>query len=215
MLRPAPKSRSGSSRQDVKKDFSRDQLAGIGAVVMVWNELEFMLDCALYSGEELPAECFQDDLPKRGLDEKVRQVGQAAEKWGLPETFIASIRASAKAFSDLKNYRNAVVHSRIYDSQTAICNRIKRSGDIEEVLITPQSLNWLYEQIAILRYEMRCVIAVFDLVRNTATGERTGMFALNEHDPIPEASEWVRQIDGCRQKRELLGAAPSFTINIR
>ncbi len=210
MLRPAPISRSGSSQQDVKKDFSIDQLAGIGAVVMVWNELEFMLDCALYSGEELPAECLQDDLPKRRLDEKVRQVGQAAEKWGLPETFFASIRASAKAFSDLKNYRNAVVHSRIYDSSTAICSRITRFGGIEEVLITPQSLNWLYEQIAILRYEMRCVIAVFDLVRTTAIGERVGMFAPNELDPIPEASEWVSQIDECRQKRVLLGVAPNF-----
>ena len=210
MLRPAPKSRSGSSQQDVKKDFSNDQLARIGAVVMVWNELEFMLDCALYSGEELPAKCLEDDLPKRRLDEKVKQVGWAAEKWGLPDSFIASIRASAKAFSILKDCRNAVVHSRIYDSQTAICNRIKRSGEIEEVLLTIEALNWLYEQIDILRHEIRCVIAVFDLVRNTAIGERTGMFASNELDPIPEASEWVRQIDGCRQKRELLGAAPSF-----
>lgn len=210
MLRVAPISRSGSSQQDIKRDFSGDQLAGIGAVVMAWNEVEYMLDCALYSGEELPAECLKDDLPKRRLDDKVKQVKAAAKSWRLPPSFVESIEAAAKAFSAIKDYRNAVVHSCIYDSQSGISNRITRSGEIEEILLTLEALNWLYEQIVILRYEMRCVIAVFDLVRNTAIGERIGLFEQGEIDPIPEAEEWVRQIDECRQKRELLGAAPGF-----
>jgi hypothetical protein len=37
-------SRSGDTTEDIRKDLTLEQLAGIGKVAMAWNELEFLLD---------------------------------------------------------------------------------------------------------------------------------------------------------------------------
>jgi hypothetical protein len=48
--RPAPKTRTGVTTGDVRKDLSKDQLAGIGSVAILFNELEARLDLLLYRG---------------------------------------------------------------------------------------------------------------------------------------------------------------------
>ncbi len=47
MRNSAPQRRIGRRTGDVKKDFSPDQLAGIGAVALIWNEIEYLLDLAV------------------------------------------------------------------------------------------------------------------------------------------------------------------------
>ena len=210
MLRIAPINRSGSTDQNIKEDFSHDQLAGIGAVVAAWNEVEFMLDCALYSGEKLPAECLQDDLPKRALDQKVKDAKKAVSHWALPADFINTLEASIAAFVAVKDMRNAVAHSRIYDSRAAIGNRVTRKGPIEEVLLTTEALDWLYENLVILKIELRAMIAIFDLVRNTEIAEQQGLVGAGQIDPIPEAATWLGEIKMCQANRHSLGSAPSF-----
>lgn len=210
MLRIAPTNRSGSRNQNIKKDFSHDQLAAIGAVVAAWNEVEFMLDCGLYSGEKLPAECLLDDLPKRALDQRVKDAKKAVRHWALPTDFINTLETSIAAFVMVKDIRNAVAHSRIYDSTTAIGNRITRKGTVEEVLLSTKALDWLYENLMILKVELRAMIAIFDLVRNTEIAEQQGLVSTGQIDPIPEATAWLGEIKKCQANRDALGSAPSF-----
>lgn len=210
MLRIAPSSRSGDTREDIKVDFSVEQLAGIGAVAMAWNEIEFMLDVAIYSGEALPASCLQDDLPRRRLDEKIKDFGNAAKAWMLPESCLRSLEQSAAAFSGYKDLRNAVVHSRIYSAQKAIGNRISLKGEIFEVRLTVDALEWLYKQLVNLRWELRCALAIFDLVRTTRVAELNGWVKQGQIDPIPEVMEWLDRLNQCQQERQKLGVAPTF-----
>ena len=167
MLRIAVGTRSGGSSQDIKRDLSPVQLAGIGAVAIAWNEIEFMLDVALYSGEELEAYCLQDDLPRRRLDNKINHARKAADRWRLPADCLTSIELTANAFSDLKNLRNAVIHSRVFDVRSGIGQRITPKGDIQEVLLTAQALEWLYQQLIALCFELRCVLAIFEADSST------------------------------------------------
>ena len=113
-----------------------------------------MLDCALYSGEKLQAECLLDDLPKRVLDQRVKTAKKEVRNWwALLTDFINTLEASIVAFVTVKDIRNAVGNSRIYDSTTAIVNRITRKGTIAEVLLTTEALDLLYENLVILKIE--------------------------------------------------------------
>lgn len=120
MLRIAPTNRSGSTNQNIKKDFSHDQLAGIGAVVAAWNEVEFMLDCALYSGEKLPAECLLDDLPKRALDQRVKDARKAVRHWALPTDFINTLETSIAAFVTVTVSAYALLNSACFLVLTSV-----------------------------------------------------------------------------------------------
>lgn len=210
MLRLAGNNRSGSSFQDIKRDFSPAQLEAVGAVLLEWNELEFMLDNALYSGEELPAECLHEDLPRKVLDQKIDRFRKAAEMWELPADAVLSMKSSIDDFETLKAYRNAVAHSRIYDSPRCIGARITRKGVIEEVLLTTEALEWLYQQLKVLRREFACLIAIFDIVRNAAIGDSVQITRPGEVDPLPEVLQWVKEANMCRETRNQSGDAPSF-----
>lgn len=210
MLRLAPASRSGVTTENIKADLTQPQLAGIGAVTLAWNEVEFMLDVSLYSGEDLPADCLLDDLPRRRLDEKIKQLRKAALRWHLRSDCLDAIESTAAAFSQLKDLRNAVVHSRLFNSQTGIGHRVTARGEIYEVLLTTEALHWLYEQLVFLRSELRALLAIFDLVRTTAAAERSGMVAVGQIDPSGEVLSWLSEVDRCRRGRQHLGTAPEF-----
>jgi hypothetical protein len=189
---------------------SPDQLAGIRAVAIAWNEIEFMLDVALYSGEELEASCFQDDLPRRRIDDKIKHARKAADRWSLPADCLSSIELTASAFSNLKDLRNAVIHSRVFDARSGIGHRFTMKGKTQEILLTTKSLEWLYQQLIALCFELRCVLAIFDLVRTTEVAEKAGMVTAGEIDPLPEVMGWLARLDQTRRDRENLGLAPSF-----
>ena len=212
VLRLAPKERSGGNTADIKRDLSGEQLAGIGAVVVAWNEIEFMLDVALYSGEELKATCLQEDLPRRRLDEKIRQASKAAVRWNLPTSILKSIELSADAFSKLKDLRNAVAHSRVFDARTGIGHRVTAKGEIQEVLLTAEALEWLYQQLLLLCFELRCLLAIFDLVRTTECAEKAGLIKVGQVDPMPEVGDWHSMLDKASKDRQGLGPAPSFPL---
>lgn len=210
MLRIVLSGRSGSTVQDIKRDLSSEQLAGIGAVAIAWNEIEFMLDVALYSGEELEASCLQDDLPRRRLDDKIRHARKAADRWRLPADYLKSIELTACAFSDLKDLRNAVVHSRVFDTQHGIGHRITAKGKVQEILLTTKALEWLYQQLIALCFELRCILAIFDLVRTAELAEQAGIVALGEIGSLPAVRSWLAKLNQMHRDRENLGPAPSF-----
>ena len=86
MKRPAPKARSGGSYQDIKKDFTAGQLAGIGAVAMAFNEAEFLLDCQIYSGLNLSGGIWTEVTSRiNGIDGKMAIVKAAVEDDRFPK----------------------------------------------------------------------------------------------------------------------------------
>ena len=211
MLRPLKTGQSSGSFDDIKKDLSLEQLAGIGAVSMAWNKVEFMLHVALYSGESLDYTCLQDDLPRRRLDQKIKDLRSAADIWNLPDSCIDSIKETVRDFSKIKELRNAVIHSRVSDAASGIGLWIAAKGKMQEVLLRADALEWLYRQIVGLCLEIRCILAVFDLARTTDIAVRNGLVLQGQIDPVPEIMDWALQLIQSRQSRYTLGDAPSFT----
>lgn len=210
MLSTARMTRGGATTENIVRDMSPAQLAGIGLVTLAWNEIEFALDVALYSGEALPADCLTDDLPRRRLDKKIDQVQKAVERWQLPTACVASIERAAKALFELKDLRNAVIHSRLFDMNSGIGTRITLKGEVEWILLTAEALNWLYQQLVFARHEMRAVVALFDLVRTTEIAERSGLVPLGKIGSIPELEHWNSEAERYCGLRLALGRAPAF-----
>ena len=210
MLRPCPTSRSGSKFCNIKKDLSVEQLAGIGAVAIVWNDIEFLLDTSIYSGELLDATCLIEDLPKRNLSRKLKDLHFAAEKWSLNKDCLDAIARTIEKFSWLKERRNAVVHCRVFDAPSATGEIVLRSGGHVEVLLSTEALDWLYRQSLEIQNELRCILAIFDLTKNTAISENLGYVKLGHVDPSTEVNEWLEKLAQFQNNRALIGEAPNF-----
>lgn len=210
MIRTAPDSRSGGTTQDIRRDFSQEQLAAIGAVALAFNEVEFMVDVSIYSGEALAADCLVEDLPKAMLDQKISRLRKAKNRWQLSERSLTLIERSIDVFGYLKDLRNAVIHSRLFDASSAIGERITRKSETQQVLLTEAALGWLYQQLVVLRGEMRCVLAIFDLVRSTETAVQQGLIQQDRTDVGPEVEEWCSRLVQGHRDRKNLGKAPDF-----
>jgi hypothetical protein len=102
LRRQAPPSRSGSKTEDIKNDLSAAQLQGIGAVAIAWNEVEFMLDCVLYSGLVLSGSSWLDVLTRLSTDAKIELIASAEETLRLPGGFHGRIQTSVKNVKELR-----------------------------------------------------------------------------------------------------------------
>jgi hypothetical protein len=72
MKRKAPMPRGGVRYGDVKKDLSHEQLAGIGAVAISFNDLEFELDVLLAMALAAPDPLLMDVAKRvKGLEDRV------------------------------------------------------------------------------------------------------------------------------------------------
>lgn len=209
MKRPAPAYRSGSTSKDVKNDLSSGQLQAIGAIAIAWNEVEFILDQILYSGLNLPGTSWLEIVTRLSLDAKIDLIASAEETHNLSPNIQEVITTSVDALKELKELRNSVIHARVFDAPRAIGENIRRRGKISQVLLTEVALNGLYDRLVILRAELRRVLAVFDLVRNSAFAPRN----VNGTDPsalIPEVRQSIAQLRELQAQRQSLVPLPDF-----
>jgi hypothetical protein len=65
-------------------------------------------------------------------------------------------------FKEHKKYRDAVIHARVSDAPAGIALSPARRGKIDEVLLTVDALNGLYDRLALVRLELieACNIAI-------------------------------------------------------
>jgi hypothetical protein len=166
MKRPAPESRSGSKTGDILKDFTEEQLRKIGAVALAWNEIEFALDCCLYSGLKLSGDSWSSVLSRIGVNDKLELLKEVTPTQPVPNNLPDLISQTSKSATNLKDLRNNVVHCRIFDTNNSIGENIRKGGRISQILLSEESLSWLYERLITLREEMTCINALIDLNKN-------------------------------------------------
>ena len=209
MKRAAPSSRSGSKTNDVKRDLSSAQLQAVGAVAIAWNEVEFLLDCMLYSGLHLSAISWLDIVTRIGLDAKIDLIAAAKETSNISDNISAAIQRSIHALKALKDLRHSVIHARVFDASRGIGENIRRGAKISQVLLTEQALNGLYERLAFLRVEMQQVIAIVDLVRTSGFAVRAPKGA-DAAAAIPEVKRRLELLQEFQAKRLALPGMPAF-----
>jgi hypothetical protein len=185
---------------------SKDQLAGIGAVAMAWNDVESALDhlvgIALGLDYRIANELTtrldnfdaKSELIKRAIASKLVALGDQLSD-GLRETL-----GVAKT---LKTYRDAVIHARAIDPARSMGRLRRRQGQFE-VLLSEQALDGLYDRLVCVRNELRKFAQIgMELKRKATHGPRGQQLAavLQEH---------VAQLQEHRRARLSLPPLPGF-----
>lgn len=167
-------SRHGSTTGDIKLDLSQSQLAGVGAIALAWNEVEFAIDCCLYSGLRLSGGSWFDVVGRVQLDPKIDLLEIAATDMRLPPEAVERIKRTVGNVRALKVLRNNTVHCRVYNHAEGV-GTIGKRGKSVEVSLSDKALESLYSRINTLRLELVEILGIFDLYR-------TGRSVMSDED---------------------------------
>lgn len=146
------------------KNPSNEQLRSIGLVAVLWNEIIFSTDCALYSGLGLPQGTWVDIVGQIPEAVKGEFLQKAADDLRLPSDLRSAIAVTASAMSCLKKHRDAVVHSTPFNVTAGLGHVIGR-GQAFEILGSPQTLEVLVRHLQGLREEAQTITMLFDELR--------------------------------------------------
>jgi hypothetical protein len=150
---------------DIRKDLSDAQLAAIGAAAIAYNEAEVLIDVLLNTTLGLRSAMIPDLTSRiNGVDGKIELAKIALKDLGASNDARQLIAQSlgADGFGLMKQYRDAVIHARVLDAPAGLAQSPGKRGKTNEVLLTVDALNGLYERLVLLRRELieACQIAV-------------------------------------------------------
>jgi hypothetical protein len=167
--RPNPKRpniryrQTGIKSGEVLKNFTTEQLAGIGATAMAYNEAILTLDAIVGQCLGFPGDAHEVTSRINGIDGKFAVIRAAAAQLELATDSKENISTSlgALGFAGLKTFRDAVIHSCIVDVASCVGRVDEGRGNRSDVLLSEEALEWLYVQIALLREELEAIHTVF------------------------------------------------------
>lgn len=169
-------SRKPTSRfVDAKRSLSKEQLAGIGAVAIAYNYAEQTIDRMLPPALGLTVTTYKGVVTRiNGMDGKIEIIKDAALDLGMPEEMqkFLSVSLGQDNFGLFKKYRDAVIHTKIFDPALGIGELIERRGKHMQVLITAEALDSLYEHIVALTNEIFPFLRMFMNIRKAMNPAR-------------------------------------------
>ncbi len=201
MKRKAPIPRSGCTTENIEQDLSPAQLCGIGKVAIAWNDVEYLIDNALYSGMRLPSIFWTEITNQMAKNAKIKLIAAAAESMNFSDKIKKVIDNTTKEINQLSIFRNAVIHARVYDNTNGIGQLITRGG-IEQILLTEEALDGLYKRLVLIRHELRCILALFDLSRTFLI-----MFPANQLNTLISGNDfqqWMNILQDYQKQRAAL-----------
>jgi hypothetical protein len=218
MKRP-PQRRSSVRSSDPFHDLSVEQLSYIGAIALLYNDVEAIVDrlCGLALGVTIRRE----ELTSRinGVDGKIALI-----KLGVRQCFNESEMSLMEealgngGFKLLKSWRDAVVHSQVIDAHTSTGKVNERRGGASEVLLSLDALKGLFGRLDLLRVELNglCTILVH---RITLSRDELNEVSFELDDQEKERLElgiqaYRLQVQEHRNQRQALPPIPEFPEDI-
>lgn len=204
---------SGGRISDILWSFSAEQLAWIGAVAMAYNDAEDWLqlafiNCGHFPGDNryLTAQLSTGSLPTLVVG-AIR--GLLGSKTPQSKKIILYVERTliGDGFTQLKKWRDAVIHARLVDMHHAI-GWIPNKGRREAVLLSESALEGLYHRLATVSAEMREIVSISSSAYNISrlsVGDDPNRAQLEES--IQVAS---RQLDRLQKIRKSLPPLPKF-----
>lgn len=159
MKRSTPLRTQGIRSSNPFDNLSVDQLAYIGAVAMLYNDLEQIID-------EMCAKCLTDTIHPQevlsrinGVEGKIEIVKHASKQWAFDPNEIATLGETLgeSGFLELKRLRDAVVHARVFDMTTSVARTRARKGKVGDVLLAHDALMGLFLRMQEMRVELSSI----------------------------------------------------------
>jgi hypothetical protein len=145
---------------DPKKAYQKKQLAELGAISIIWNQVETQID---YLGSHIlfmPSNLWV----KAELSNVVSMTGKIAlirtcleHAHILDDDAKKTIEISLQGVVEHRKYRNAVIHHQVYDHKKGIGSFIAENGKPYQVMITYEALSGLYRRLELLVKEVTSI----------------------------------------------------------
>ena len=218
MRRPDRGATTFSRTDELRKDFSEEQLAGIGAVAMAFNECESIIDALLIVAlGGIPAQLFDEVMTRfGGLDVKVDIAKKAAANvLGFEKANLAAVVAALDELLEYKRYRDAIVHAKLTNRKSGIGLVFKRGGKAYEILLTAKALNALYQRLWSLKKDLDTISVTFD-IRGYYLALDRAREMIKERDAswtpdvVEEHNELLAVVEENHKKRQSLPPLPGF-----
>ena len=156
MKRSKPLMTSGVRYGRVTDNLTLEQLALIGAVALTFNEAEDHINT--YTGHVIGVQFDPIQVVSRinGFDGKIELIKLAAKEFGCTGEEMTAIEECLGngGFMLVKQYRDAVVHARLFDAGTSVAKVNERRGKRAEVLLSVEALSGLLQRMEIMANEI-------------------------------------------------------------
>jgi hypothetical protein len=196
---------------DLERDLTPKQFELIGRVAMAYNEAELLVQY-IYGTCFGASASLTDDFISRtnGLDSTVLLAKKAICEFQSHPELHNEFSLSLDAFSDLKTYRDAVIHAHIFHVPSGIGRGNLRKGARLEVLLTEKALRGLYDKLVCLRDELtQLLMVVIGLhVIHMAYRFSPQLVAQRKKHIEPMIRAFVPRYRGCRARRLSLEPHP-------
>ena len=139
-------------------------------IALIWNQIDSFIDFLLLVVLKMPVGLWLD-VTKRvnGMDGKIAILRKRSEQSViLTDQAKACVKSSRDAVEEYKTYRDAIVHSLVFDIDKGIAQKIGSRADIQQILVTIKALTMFYERLALLKDELRQVDLLFRLADEAA-----------------------------------------------
>ena len=155
-MKRKPESKTGARLGDILEATSKDQRAWIGAVTLAYNDAEDILHRVAGACMNFPGNSYSVTSRINGTEGIINIIYDALASIPLPTGSITIFEKtlSEEGFPYLKGLRDAVIHSRLFDTHTSIAVAPGGRGKTQDVLLSVGALEGLYRRMAILKDEL-------------------------------------------------------------
>jgi hypothetical protein len=226
MKRPLPEdARPGRHEPDIKKAFSKAQLAEIGAIALIWNQIEGTINFLILVGI-LPPLSVWHDLTTRitGAPAKVELLRFRAERAKiLTDAARKSIKYTLDAVTEYKKLRDLIIHCVPYDVSRKIGITYYRKSEATQVLLSTPALRALYRRMELLLKELPEIDLLYRLADEDGAWQiygrgLSGRFNFpvpGEPDPLElrrtqDVPKQMVRVRKAQKARRSLGPLPKF-----
>jgi hypothetical protein len=216
MSRRQPENSKPGNRFGTPKElFTNEQLAEIGAIVLIWNQIDTFLDFLMYVCLKMPIYLLWDVTRRfRGVDAKIQILRLAADRNKiLDDAAKKCIKLSLDGVAEYKRYRDNIAHSIVYDIDKGIVHTFKQGADLVQTLVTMEALRGLYQRLDLLLKELREIDLLYRL------GDEGGAHAVYHGEPDPLGRRRTRDVPAqtvralrSQQERLSLPPLPEFPV---
>jgi hypothetical protein len=152
---------TGVRSGDLEKDLTPKQFEYVGRVALAYNEAELIVQL-VYGACFAASANLSDDFISRtnGLESTIVLAKKAIREFGSHPELHEEFSQSLDAFMELKGYRDATIHSRMFHVPTGIGKANIHKGKRREILLTVNALKGVYDRFVCLRDELMYLLVV-------------------------------------------------------
>lgn len=197
-----------------EEGMSKQRLALFGMVSLAWNDLEGALDTALGASLELPEPMWVEVTSRiNGFDGKCSLLKQCAKLvHRIPDKHLEAIADTLGSAMEHKKYRDAIIHAKILDPDSATAPTNERRGNVGEVLVTEEALDGLFRRLGWIRAEIDVIVTLFVTLSICRNRQDVGLPEDEKQSALKELKACIPRLLDRQYQRKALPPLPRMPV---